>query len=211
MSPELHRTPTTRLLRWLIVCCWHLECGQSTSMSSALTLSWMPPSGSGPRPIGTRWCARTTGRSAMSWTRCVRIVMPWQMGQVVFGLQGSRWVMNDQSSQQPVLSRLFATAVAATPGPWERREGAAMSIVASTANVCGIHDGGKTLSGCEGDAEFIATFDPPTVLRLLAVVEAAKKRIGGSHAMGCSAYSTLDEDCDCGRHALMAALEALGA
>ena len=43
------------------------------------------------------------------------------------------------------------------------------------------------------------------VERLRGVVEAAKKRISGSHAMGCDAFQS-DKPCDCGRDELRAAL-----
>ena len=49
-----------------------------------------------------------------------------------------------------------------------------------------------------------------TIEKQQRVVEAAKKRISGSHAMGCDAFQ-LDKPCDCGRDELRAALAELEA
>ena len=75
------------------------------------------------------------------------------------------------------LNELRKTAEAATPGPWEmREENPQMDGRNFTLRV---HDqAGIRMSahcyGFNGDPEFIATFDPPTVLALLSRLEQAE-------------------------------------
>ena len=81
--------------------------------------------------------------------------------------------MGDEPVESRDLVTLRTVAEAATPGPW--RKSSPISIVADEGNICGVHDGGKSGTRCIADADYLATFDPPTVLKLLAVVEAARE------------------------------------
>ena len=74
------------------------------------------------------------------------------------------------------LSALKAIADAATEGPWEQdgREGLTHRVFAHSRMLATDVDIAECGWGVEADARFIATFDPPTVKALLAVVEAAE-------------------------------------
>lgn len=67
------------------------------------------------------------------------------------------------------LAEMRRVAEAATPGPWRKGDGSpATSIVVYPAAPSNL----DIFTGSDQDAAHIATFDPPTVLALLDVVEA---------------------------------------
>lgn len=112
--------------------------------------------------------------------------------------------MSDTQGQHPVLSRLLATANAATPGPWvfATDKGAPEYVqLYSTAEIDEYE--ADVLSGQDGadvlvsalNAAFIAACDPTTVLRLLAVVEAARRSCEPPchHCLICAALEVLNE------------------
>lgn len=83
-------------------------------------------------------------------------------------------------SQELDLTNLRKVAEAATPGPWEmRNESPQMDGRNFTLRVHG--KAGIRMSahcyGFNGDPEFIATFDPPTVFALLSRLEQAEQAV----------------------------------
>ena len=82
------------------------------------------------------------------------------------------------------LSALKALAEKATPGEWEfsaRDEGwATVDIPDGPDDTMQLawHEGGGITAMDSANAEFIAAFDPPTVLALIARLEEAEGRVG---------------------------------
>ena len=80
-------------------------------------------------------------------------------------------------------NELRAIAEAATPGPWTYDPTSDVTeIWAGEMNVADVwadlNSGSITEAQRRSNGFFIATFDPPTVLRLLADLEAAEARVG---------------------------------
>ena len=81
------------------------------------------------------------------------------------------------------LDEMKRVAEAATPGPWqhdisERGNWDRVWLPAWTQGEQRHIEASHDVSRARDDAAFIATFDPPTVRALLAVVEAAKDHAG---------------------------------
>jgi hypothetical protein len=94
------------------------------------------------------------------------------------------------------LQRLREVAEAATPRPWHRYGRNAVGVQTGGGNVA-LTDGADR----EGNAEHIATFDPPMVLALLDVAEAASGAAASAFALNVHEHPGMD--------ALYAALERL--
>lgn len=74
------------------------------------------------------------------------------------------------------LSELRMTAETATPGPWECVEGdEAFGVRSSFGSLTWDDHSGEVFK--KEDAEFIATFDPSTVLALLSRLEQAEQAV----------------------------------
>jgi len=78
------------------------------------------------------------------------------------------------------LDNLRKVAEAATPGPWEMREGnpqmGGRNFTLRVQGKAGIRMSAHCY-GFNGDPEFIATFDPPTILALLSRLEQAESAL----------------------------------
>jgi hypothetical protein len=80
----------------------------------------------------------------------------------------------------PSIERLTEIAEAATPGPWHKSDGKRVSVVLENINPgCGYDSHCVALThsndpriDAQANAEFIATFNPTTVLSLLAAIKA---------------------------------------
>lgn len=83
--------------------------------------------------------------------------------------------MTDERVQYAMdLDHLRAVAEAATSGPWEWREGHARYLTApDDAKVlhASSYEDHEDVQSSEADARHVATFDPPTVLALIAELE----------------------------------------
>ena len=110
----------------------------------------------------------------------------------------------------PTLQRLRTVAEAATPGAWVTRGG----NLSSGFNVLGENGRALRRPVCVGtlpkDAAHIATFDPPTVLRLLAAVEWVQ--VHAQHLTTCGMRGPIGEAkvCSCGLAEVRAGIEGIG-
>ena len=75
------------------------------------------------------------------------------------------------------LKRLRAIAEAATPGPWSRDTFGCVSASRRNRTIAMPGNGFRASAQDDTDARFIATFDPPTVLALLAEVERLRQQM----------------------------------
>ena len=80
--------------------------------------------------------------------------------------------MSTTTPQINAVDALTAIADAATPGPWRSWDNGEVEALPRYPDLSASDPLGEMWT--ERDARFIATFDPPTVSKLLAVVQAAE-------------------------------------